>query len=387
MAMNGPATHLARYDPALGRVPTRVAQALFSGEDWVTTEDLAITTALEAAAPNTRRAWCNDWAVFRAWALGRAAHWFPAEGERVRLPLLPELLVRFIQDLMEGEGGEPPRSIATVRRYLSTLSTLHRLLDVPDPTKAAVVRNTLKARARRSGGQVQAAPLRWAEVEAAIEVLPEDLTGLRDKTLLAVAHNTLARRAELVALDVKDLEYLDDGVATVALRPTKTDLEAEQDFRFLSPRTTELVRDWLARSGLREGPLFPRMQCNGAACVSNGRRGAGRAVLSQGQRLAAAQVNVIVKLAVARLAEARGELVVGEGSPTERQRALLAYAKDYSGHSLRVGAAQDMAAVGIGTAAILQAGGWKDERMVRRYIRKLGALEGGMAQFFGREAG
>ena len=28
--------------------------------------------------------------------------------------------------------------------------------------------------------------------------------------------------------------------------------------------------------------------------------------------------------------------------------------------------------------------GWKDERMVRRCIRKLGALEGGMAQFFGR---
>ena len=166
VAMNGPSTHLARYDPALGRVPTRVAQALFSGEDWVTTADLAIATALEAAAPNTRRAWRNDWAVFRAWALGRAAQWFPAEGERVRLPLLPELLVRFIQDLTAGEGGDAPRSIATVRRYLSTLSTLHRLLDVPDPTKAAVVRNTLKARARRSGGQVQAAPLRWAQVEA-----------------------------------------------------------------------------------------------------------------------------------------------------------------------------------------------------------------------------
>ena len=73
----------------------------------------------------------------------------------------------------------------------------------------------------------------------------------------------------------------------------------------------------------------------------------GPTVLSQGQRLSAAQV--IVKLAVARLAEARGELVVGEGV---RQRALLAYARDYSGHSLRVGAAQDMAAVGIGTAAI-----------------------------------
>ena len=124
-----------------------------------------------------------------------------------------------------------------------------------------------------------------------------------------------------------------------------------------------------------------------AACIRNGRRGAGRAVLSQGQRLSAAQVNGIVKLAVARLAEVRGELVVGEGSPAECQRTRFAFAKDYSGHSLRVGAAQDMAAVGIGTAAILQAGGWKDERMVRRSIRKLGALEGGMAQFFGRGAG
>ena len=388
--MNGslvPIRNATVYDPALGRVPTRVAQALFAGEEWVTIDDLAITTAIEAAAPNTRLAWRKDWAVFRAWALGRAAQWFPAEGERVRLPLLPELLVRFVQDMMEGEGGEPPRAIATVRRYLATLSTLHRLLDVPDPTKAAIVRNTLKARARRSGGQGQAAALRWADVEAICEVLPDDLAGLRDKTLLAVAHNTLARRAELVALDVADLSFLDGGVATVCLRPTKTHLEAEPDYRFLSPRATALVRDWLERSGLREGPLFPRVLCNGAVCVSNGKRGAERAVLTQGRRLSASQVNVVVKLAIARLAETRGELTVGEGSPAECQRARLVFAKDYSGHSLRVGAAQDMAAVGIGTAAILQAGGWKDERMVRRYIRKLGALEGGMAQFFGREAG
>ena len=108
------------------------------------------------------------------------------------------------------------------------------------------------------------------------------------------------------------------------------------------------------------------IQCNGAVCISNGQRGAARAVLSHGQRLSAAQVNVIVKLAIARLATAQGELAVGEGGPAQRQQAMLAYAKDYSGHSLRVGAAQDMAAVGIGTAAILQAGGWKDERMVRR---------------------
>ena len=46
-----------------------------------------------------------------------------------------------------------------------------------------------------------------------------------------------------------------------------------------------------------------------------------------------------------------------------------------------------MAAVGIGTAAIQRAGGSKDERMLRRYIRKLGVLEGGIAQCFGRGRG
>jgi hypothetical protein len=41
-----------------------------------------------------------------------------------------------------------------------------------------------------------------------------------------------------------------------------------------------------------------------------------------------------------------------------------------------------MAAAGVSTAAMLQAGGWSDERMLKRYLRKLGALEGGMAQLF-----
>jgi len=47
---------------------------------------------------------------------------------------------------------------------------------------------------------------------------------------------------------------------------------------------------------------------------------------------------------------------------------------------------RDVDRSGLGGLAGYPQGG-KDERMVRRYIRKLGALEGGMAQFFGREAG
>jgi len=373
---------LAPFDPGLGRLPAAAAHALFHGESWAASEELAIATALAAASPNTRTAWANDWAVFRTWALGRAACWVPDERARVRLPVLPELLVRFIEDMAGGYPGAPPRAIATVRRYLATLATLHRLLDCPDPTKAAIVANALKARARGSGGSRQAAPLRWAEVEEALRVLPEDLQGLRDRTLLAVAHNTLARRAELVALDVDAVEFLPEGVALVALRPTKARLEAEVEHRYLAPVTTALVRAWLERSGLRTGALFVAMHRNGLARRSNGRRGAARALQPYGRRLTDKEVNIIVKLAMGRLGVARGELRPPEGPPAARRRALLAHARAYSAHSPRIGAAQDMAAAGVSTAAMLQAGGWSDERMLKRYLRKLGALEGGMAQLF-----
>jgi integrase/recombinase XerD len=376
------ATTPGPFDPTLGRVPTALAHALFRGADWGACADLALTTALAAASPNTRRAWASDWAVFRTWAQGRAAHWLPAESDRLRLPVLPELVVRFITDLAGGDAGAPPRTLATVRRYVSTLSTLHRLLDCPDPTKTALVRNALTARARRSGGPGQAAPLRWAQIEEALRVLPEDLFGLRDKTLLAVAHNTLARRAELVALDVADVEFLPAGAALVALRPTKSNLAAEVAYRYLAPVTAVLVRQWLERSGLREGALWVALHRTGRARRSNGQRGAARAWLAHGRRLTAPEVNVIVKRTVGRLAVARGDLVLPAGPPAVQHRALLDYARAYSGHSTRIGAAQDLAAAGVSTAALLQAGGWSDERLLQRYLRRLGALEGGMAQFF-----
>ena len=51
-----------------------------------------------------------------------------------------------------------------------------------------------------------------------------------------------------------------------------------------------------------------------------------------------------------------------------------------SGHSTRVGAAQDMIAAGIGLPAILQAGRWKSSAMVNRYGERLLARNGAAAQ-------
>ncbi len=61
------------------------------------------------------------------------------------------------------------------------------------------------------------------------------------------------------------------------------------------------------------------------------------------------------------------------GLPPEVSEAL-------SGHSARVGAAQDMIASGIGLPAVLQAGRWKSPTVVNRYGERLLARKSGAAQ-------
>ena len=57
-----------------------------------------------------------------------------------------------------------------------------------------------------------------------------------------------------------------------------------------------------------------------------------------------------------------------------------AVAGGLSGHSARVGAAQDMVAAGIELPAILHAGRWKSTAMVNRYGERLLARRSGAAQ-------
>lgn len=42
----------------------------------------------------------------------------------------------------------------------------------------------------------------------------------------------------------------------------------------------------------------------------------------------------------------------------------------FSGHSMRVGAAQDLLQRGFDTAAIMRAGGWKSVNVLARYLEK-----------------
>jgi integrase len=55
-----------------------------------------------------------------------------------------------------------------------------------------------------------------------------------------------------------------------------------------------------------------------------------------------------------------------------------------SGHLMRVGAAQDMAAAGIELVAIMHAGGWRSPEMVMRYIEHMNMRKSGMARLYSR---
>jgi hypothetical protein len=60
--------------------------------------------------------------------------------------------------------------------------------------------------------------------------------------------------------------------------------------------------------------------------------------------------------------------------------------RQLSGHSMRVGAAQDMMASGIGILPIMQAGGWRSMNIVERYVQNASVEQNGIAQLFERDA-
>ncbi|ALJ39350.1 tyrosine-type recombinase/integrase [Azospirillum brasilense] len=55
-------------------------------------------------------------------------------------------------------------------------------------------------------------------------------------------------------------------------------------------------------------------------------------------------------------------------------------AAGFTGHSLRVGAAQDLLAAGVDLAGLMQAGRWKSPQMPARYTERLRATRGAVAQ-------
>jgi integrase len=228
-------------------------------------------------------------------------------------------------------------AIATIKHRMDAIKFAHRMADLPLPTEDSAVRLAVR-RVRRAQPRHPAqalgliSDLLWKMVAAC----PDTRSGLRDAALISVGYDTLCRSLELVAMHV---EHLSEDCSRIHVPRSKADPFGEGRVAYLSAATSERVLAWLEAADISAGPLFRSLHR--------------RRVSSEA--LQTSSIRRLIKVA-ARRADLQPEIVGA-----------------LSGHSMRVVAAQDMMVAGIDTIGIMQAGGWKSQSVLARYVENASA--------------
>ena len=295
----------------------------------------------ESQRPSTRKAYTAAWKRFEAWARREGVRPLPAQPLTVAAYLVHRDAVGL--------------SLASLAMDRKAISFFHRRAGIPTPTASQGVKMAIagvRNRAAERGGLVrrQARGLREAELKAITDtahvprVYPSGrletldtarARGALDISIVSVMRDALLRRQEAAALRWADVEFHPGGSSRVTVRRSKT-----------SNRPAVLyvgVRATAALNRIRPDSPIP------GARVFGVRRG---------------------RTISTRIAAVCREAGLGEG---------------FSGHSPRVGMAQDLAAHGAGLVAIMNAGRWKSERMPAYYSRGQGAAQGAVARYYGEE--
>src|SRR5271154_5535772 len=286
-----------------------------------------------AYSPNTLRAQKADGAIFQAFCEGRGESYLPASPGTIRA---------FVDDRVT--AGKKP---ATIKRYVATIARVHLAAGLLNPCSSEAVRLGIKKMGREtSARQDQAHPLGWKDIKEFIDSAGVGLRADRERAMLCVAYETLARRGELVALEIEDIDFHPDGTGIALIRRGKTDAEGQGRSAYLSRETVRWLKLWFEHAGIAEGAVFRRL-------IGENQIG--------------------------------GPLNPGSISPIFKRVAQWIgmperFVKLVSGHSTRVGATQDLAALDIDLAAITQAGGWKSTRMPLQYAERINVARSGMAK-------
>ena len=280
-------------------------------------------------APRTLRLYAG---AFRRWATWAETHGFAA------LPAAPEPIAGYLAHLAAN------RSVATARQAAAAIAHAHRSAGHPNPCESEGVRRTLAGIARQqaaAGKAVRQATAITGERLAAIRATIRSETrsaspssrrrAARDIALLAVMRDGLLRRSEAAAIRWADLEVVSDRSGRLTIRRSKTDQTGAGAVLYLGPPTVR------ALEAIRPVDVGPE------------------------DRVFALSGSQITRIIAAR--------------------AAAAGVSGASGHSLRVGTAQDLAAKGAGLPELQAAGRWSDPGMPARYIRKQTAGRGPVARY------
>ena len=275
-----------------------------------------------AYAPNTLRSYYVDATAFVDWCHKQNVRAFP---------MTSATLSNYIEFMKLG------LRYSTIRRRISSLRRVNSLLGYKDATQTDEIYLSIRRLKREKlSEQRQAVGINQDLLIKMIAAQPETLAGIRNRALLSLGYDFLARRSELVGLKTKDIQFTNDGALQGTIRKSKTDQYGRGRLVFGSARSAKLVRKWLRQKPKHIQPIF---------CAINQEKCIDRPICDR-------NVNEIIKRGVIK--------VKGCERPSDLE---------VSGHSLRVGAAQDLLIRGYDLAAIMRAGGWSNPSTVSRYLR------------------
>ena len=248
------------------------------------------------------------------------------------LPAEKDLVSSYIKKLSDGNLKS-----ASIRMAVASISSIHKLNQFGDPTTHPEVRLELRRMHRSLGREgKQALGVNQETLQLMLAHTDSSLIGFRDRALLLTAYAGMCRRSELIELRVEDISYTSEKIIKIKLRRSKTDQDGLGRWLYLSNEAQGAIVDWLEMSGIRTGKLFRGI--NKGNKVSEG--------------LTSSQINRIYKK-IARKSKLEPEII-----------------KNISGHSMRVGAAQDLLAAGSSLAKIMQRGRWSKTDTVMRYVEQ-----------------
>lgn len=281
--------------------------------------------ARASLSENTLRCYRVALEDFAAWCADRQAQPFPAAPDRVAAYL--------------AACADRGLSVSTIGLRVAAIRWMHETRGVESPTGSQAVITTLAGIRRRLGvAQLRKAPATSDRVKRMVSrIVGDDVKSKRDRALLLVGFALAARRSELVALRIEDLEESPDGLL-VKIRRSKADQEgrgAVLGIPFGIERESCPVlalRAWLEAAGIVEGLVFRGVDRHGRVNGS------------------------LTGHSVARIVKSYAEAAGLDG--------------DFSAHSLRAGFITSAAEKGVQPARIMDHSRHKSFEVLRGYIRR-----------------
>ena len=292
---------------------------------------------IEGLAENSQLAFRSDMGVFLNWC---------REHNHQAIPVSPQVFRKFL--LMEAHDKSP----ATILRRVATVNKIHKLADCKPLTEYPEVVSALKVIQEYSSYEKkQAESARYKQIQTISALIDKDrLLDVRDYAVLQFAYSTLLRRSEVAKVQVEHFEYdpeTRDGLVKIDKIKSKKGVR-DTHYAYLSEQACFWLMRWLKLSGIKEGYIFRSLT---------------------------------------RYETLRPRSLDGRGISSAINRMGLYLGDDFhfTGHSTRIGAAQDMVSSGIETTKAMNAGRWRDHKTFIGYVAKLNVKENGMAEFFRKQ--